>query len=132
MSGLLARVSTVNDEASDDHETAEARLHQHLGSLLVDLSRALNALVVHETERPNETRCLTAGQVAEILGIPGSHVRELGRQGRLPVIRLGKYVRFPSDGVEEFVRENTEVRPDGHRVLGSRGASRSTRVRRAG
>lgn len=37
---------------------------------------------------------LTAAQVGEMLGIPAKTVLQFAREGRLPVIELGKHRRF--------------------------------------
>jgi excisionase family DNA binding protein len=37
---------------------------------------------------------MTAREVAEILGLPISTVREWGRKGTLPRVKLGRHVRF--------------------------------------
>lgn len=41
----------------------------------------------------------TAEAVAELFNVPVSQVYEQARQGRLPCVRLGKYVRFNLDAV---------------------------------
>jgi excisionase family DNA binding protein len=37
---------------------------------------------------------MTAIEVAELLGVPVSTVREWGRNGTLPRVKLGRHVRF--------------------------------------
>ena len=37
---------------------------------------------------------MTATEVAELLGVPVSTVREWGRNGTLPRVKLGRHVRF--------------------------------------
>lgn len=39
-------------------------------------------------------RLLTAEEVAELLSVPPRWVREHTRSGKLPHVRLGRYVRF--------------------------------------
>lgn len=46
---------------------------------------------------------LTAAEVAELLGVPVSTVREWGRNGTLPRIKLGRHVRFLRAQVEETI-----------------------------
>ena len=49
---------------------------------------------------------LTAPEVAKILSVPESWVREQARLGVLPSVRLGHYVRFRSDEVRAlFARD---------------------------
>ena len=43
-------------------------------------------------------RLLEASEVAELLSVPESWVRETTRAGQMPVVRLGRYVRYdPGD-----------------------------------
>jgi excisionase family DNA binding protein len=46
---------------------------------------------------------MTAAEVAELLGVPVSTVREWGRNGILPRIKLGRHVRFIRSQVEEAI-----------------------------
>jgi excisionase family DNA binding protein len=48
-------------------------------------------------------RLLTAGEVAELLAVPESWVREHTRTGALPRIRLGRYVRYRRQAVLAWV-----------------------------
>lgn len=50
-------------------------------------------------------RLLTAEQVAEILGVPASWIYEQARKGRIPHIKLGRYVRFRHSAVEAWLDE---------------------------
>lgn len=45
---------------------------------------------------------LTAEQVAERWQVPVSHAYRLAREGKVPHVRLGKYVRFKLDAIERF------------------------------
>lgn len=47
-------------------------------------------------------RLLTAEQVAARWQVPKSHVYRLAREGRIPVVELGRYKRFEETAVEEF------------------------------
>lgn len=47
---------------------------------------------------------LTAEQLAERWQVPTSHVYRLARDGRIPSVRLGKYVRFTVAAIEKFER----------------------------
>lgn len=50
-------------------------------------------------------RLLTADQVAEILQVDKSWVYAACRSGRIPHIRLGRYVRFSEVAIEEWMAE---------------------------
>ena len=46
---------------------------------------------------------LTAEEVAELLGVPLSWVRDHTRSGHIPHIRLGRYIRYDRDDVLAWV-----------------------------
>jgi excisionase family DNA binding protein len=46
---------------------------------------------------------MTAAEVAELLGVPVSTVREWGRKGTLPRVKLGRHVRFVRSQVEAAI-----------------------------
>jgi excisionase family DNA binding protein len=48
---------------------------------------------------------LTAEVLAERLGVPESWVRTEARAGRIPSVRLGKYIRFKLSDVEHALAE---------------------------
>ena len=48
-------------------------------------------------------RLLTAAEVGELLSVPVSWVRESARSGAMPCVRLGRYVRFEREAVEEWL-----------------------------
>ena len=50
-------------------------------------------------------RLLTAEEVAELLAVPVSWVRESTRSGAMPHVRLGRYVRFDLANVEAWIEE---------------------------
>jgi excisionase family DNA binding protein len=58
---------------------------------------------------------LTAEQVAAILSVSERYVWRLGRDGELPRVQLGKYVRFDPADVEAFIEARKESAP-GRRV----------------
>lgn len=45
---------------------------------------------------------LTAEQLAKRWQVPAGHVYRLARDGHIPVVRLGRYVRFRTEAVERF------------------------------
>jgi len=50
-------------------------------------------------------RLLTADQVAEMLQVDKSWVYAACRSGRIPHIRLGRYVRFSEPAIENWMAE---------------------------
>lgn len=50
-------------------------------------------------------RLLTAGEVAELLSVPVSWVREHTRTGTIPHIELGRYKRYRVDDVQAWLDE---------------------------
>ena len=47
---------------------------------------------------------LTISQVSEQFGVPKSWLYERSRHNALPgLVRLGKYVRFRADAIEEYI-----------------------------
>src|SRR5262249_33755414 len=48
---------------------------------------------------------LTADEVADLLRLRREYVYELARQGEIPSIRVGKYVRIPKTAFEEWARK---------------------------
>ena len=50
-------------------------------------------------------RLLEAAEVAELLAVPVSWVREQSRTGDIPHVRLGRYVRFDEQAVIDWLAE---------------------------
>jgi excisionase family DNA binding protein len=50
-------------------------------------------------------RLLDAGEVAERLHVPARWVKDAARDGKLPCVRLGRYVRFDLGDVLAWVEE---------------------------
>ena len=55
-------------------------------------------------------RLLVAGEVAELLAVPESWVREQTRSGALPHLRLGRYVRYRREAILTWL-EAQELAP---------------------
>ncbi len=56
-------------------------------------------------------RTLTVPEVAEILRVPRLHVYRLVREGKLPAVRVGRWVRVPEDALRVWVAQGgTSVR----------------------
>jgi excisionase family DNA binding protein len=51
-------------------------------------------------------RLLTAKQVADLLAVPESWVREATREGRIPHLRLGRYRRYQPAAIDAWLAEN--------------------------
>jgi excisionase family DNA binding protein len=60
-------------------------------------------------------RLLTAGEVAELLAVPESWVREATREGRLPHLRLGRYRRYQRTAIEAWLADQRGGPPVGPR-----------------
>ena len=52
---------------------------------------------------------LTIPQVSERLALPVSRVYELARQGKLPVVRVGKYVRVQAVQLAKWMKEHRDM-----------------------
>ena len=49
-------------------------------------------------------KLLTAGQVAELLAVPESWVREATRENRIPHLKLGRYRRYQQAAIEAWLQ----------------------------
>ncbi len=49
------------------------------------------------------TSLLTVDDVAERLGVPTRFVRRLVDERRIPFCKIGRYVRFEPDDVEQYI-----------------------------
>jgi excisionase family DNA binding protein len=54
---------------------------------------------------------MTSQEVAELVGVPVSTVREWGRKGTLPRVKLGRHVRYIRSHVEAAIRGAEEGVP---------------------
>ena len=52
---------------------------------------------------------MTSQEVAELLGVPASTVREWGRKGTLPRVKLGRHVRYIRSHVEAAILGAVEL-----------------------
>ena len=81
----------------------------------------LTARLLAETPKPNahhdavlehaKDELLNASELAQHLHLPESWVRTEERLGRIPSVRLGKYVRFRLSDVEHTLAQNQRRRP---------------------
>ena len=54
---------------------------------------------------------MTSQEVAELVGVPVSTVREWGRKGTLPRVKLGRHVRYIRSHVEAAILSAEEGQP---------------------
>jgi excisionase family DNA binding protein len=54
------------------------------------------------------TRLLTADEAAALLNVPSSWILREARAGRVPHVRLGRYVRFDAEALEAWWRARVE------------------------
>lgn len=47
---------------------------------------------------------LTAPEVAKMLGVEKSWVHRAAREGRIPVVQLGRYQRFRRQAIEDWIK----------------------------
>jgi len=50
-------------------------------------------------------RLLTAAEVAELLAVPVSWVREATREGKLPHLKLGRYRRYQAAAIDAWLEQ---------------------------
>jgi excisionase family DNA binding protein len=69
------------------------------------LLRVSVAVPVHQPPPERADRLLRATEVAELLAVPESWVREQTRSGRLPHVNLGLYRRYRREAVLRWLDE---------------------------
>ena len=79
-------------------------------ALLVKLAAAQASLqtrlFMHGVQGRNdgeEETLLEAKDVAAWLGVKEDYVRDLGRKGEIPTVKIGKYVRFERNSIREWI-----------------------------
>jgi excisionase family DNA binding protein len=68
----------------------------------------MNNNIVQPDLRPrleDNGRLLTASEVAELLALPESWVREATRDGRLPHLTLGRYRRYSRQAIDAWLEQ---------------------------
>jgi excisionase family DNA binding protein len=77
---------------------------------------------VNERIPSSSDALLTAAEVAELLAVPESWVREQTRQGRLPHLKLGHYRRYRRASILAWLehQETTEPTPPKRRTAPQR------------
>lgn len=56
---------------------------------------------------------MTAGEVAEMLGVPTSWVYEQSRRRLIPTVTLGRYRRYRREAIEQWVSRLEEIDRNG-------------------
>ena len=59
----------------------------------------------------NGDELLTAKQAGERWNIPASKIKAMARQGQLPCVRLGHYIRFSPADLARFIEGNKKKPP---------------------
>jgi excisionase family DNA binding protein len=54
------------------------------------------------------TKLIGAQEVAERLDVPPSWVYRWSREGKLPSVKLGKYLKFDPKKIEEWIGDQTK------------------------
>lgn len=70
-----------------------------------DLLEAIRAIIRDEIRAKAETELLGPEELAERLKVPLSWVYENSRTGKIPTVRIGKYVRFKLNDVLKSQRK---------------------------
>jgi excisionase family DNA binding protein len=60
-------------------------------------------------------RLLVAKEVADLLAVPESWVREATREGRLPYVALGRYRRYSRQAIEAWLDQQRGGPTGGHK-----------------
>ncbi len=115
----LAAVAAGNSIRQNDlalvEWAARISLDQIPGLLMVLASRWLVETTAKANEQDSKTgsppNLVTAGELARHLNLPESWVRTEERLGRIPSVRLGKYVRFRLSDVERALAQEPRRRP---------------------
>jgi excisionase family DNA binding protein len=103
-SRLLQDVATVIREGST--EDRQALLVTVASALAICGGPAPQATGGAGSAAGGDDRLLTMPEVAVQLGIPTDRAYDLGRQGRLPVVTIGKYRRVRQSAVAAFLKTN--------------------------
>jgi excisionase family DNA binding protein len=51
------------------------------------------------------SRLMTAGEVAQLLGVPKTWVYQQSRRGRIPTVTLGRYRRYRREAIQDWLQE---------------------------
>jgi hypothetical protein len=115
---MVAVVTQGNEQRQDDPaliQLADTIAVDQIPALLVLLAaRLLAETGTRVIEKKDLDRCteafVTASDLARHLNLPQSWVRTEERLGRLPSVRLGKYIRFKVSEVERALAQKPRRR----------------------
>jgi excisionase family DNA binding protein len=74
-----------------------------LAARLAGLGAGMTASPATNHTMCEEDRLLTIPEVANRLGVPEEHARELGRRVELPTVRIGRYIRVRPEDLRAFI-----------------------------
>jgi excisionase family DNA binding protein len=85
-------------------------------ALLVKLAAAQASLQarllmrgVQGRENEEHEALLEAKDVATWLGVKEDYVRDLGRKGQIPTVKIGKYVRFERNSIRQWITRQRDA-----------------------
>ena len=90
----------TGEHLADLFKKAEEIPREEIGPILVALAALQGRLAIKLVSTPENgirecpEKWLTAAEATAVTGIPRSWLHEAARQGRVPHIKAGKYVRF--------------------------------------
>jgi len=67
-----------------------------------------------------DDRLLDMDAVAEVLGVPVAHAREMGRRHEIPIVRVGRYMKVRASTLQTWLQQREEVDAAPARVYHSR------------
>jgi excisionase family DNA binding protein len=67
------------------------------------LAKLISTAAVAAPTYSSDAELLSIPQVAQRLSVPTGRIYELARQGRLPTVRVGKYVRVQAHVLEAWI-----------------------------
>ena len=92
--------------ASLTAEAVEKLLVEHATVGAVLLGRLLATRAAEKAVSKPETHLMNAREAAERLRVPRSWISDMARQGKIRSVRLGHYVRFRAEDLDQFVSEH--------------------------
>lgn len=88
---------------------------EEIPALLVKLAAAQTSLqtrlLMHRVQGRDDGEhetLLEAKDVAAWLGVKEDYVRDLGRKGEIPTVKIGKYVRFERGSIREWITQQRD------------------------
>ncbi len=114
---MVAEGNSIQNDSALVEWAGRISLDQIPGLMVLLATRLLaettpKSNVDHDASREDsKEELLNAGELAQHLHLPESWVRTEERLGRIPSVRLGKYVRFRLSDVEQTLTQNQRRRP---------------------